>query len=220
LCMIHGVWAASASVADEIEGKTALTLLSKPVARRDFVLGKFVGIIWANLLLCIWLGTWLVMGVSYKAPYDEREGAEFAKCGIEYVAIWEIGFGEISHVIPGLLLAAMAATVLTSISVALSTRLPTLANLIICVAIYVIGNLISPVVQSQVIAKQFEIVVVIARVIATVVPVFEQFNINAAISAGQAVPAIYVAWTAVYCVVYCTVAMLVALTLFEDRDLA
>ncbi len=220
LCMIHGVWAASASVADEIEGKTALTLLSKPVARRDFVLGKFFGILWANVILAAWLGLWLVIGVAYKAPYDEREGAEFAKWGIEYVAIWEIGFNEISHVIPGIVLAFMAATVLTSISVALSTRLPTLANLIVCVAVYVVGNLISTVVQAQVFANQFEIVVVIARVIATVVPVFQQFNINAAIASGQAVPAVYVAWTAVYCVIYCSVAMLVALTLFEDRDLA
>src|SRR5262245_10692093 len=40
LCIFQAVWAASSSVADEVEGKTALTVLSKPVSRRDFILGK------------------------------------------------------------------------------------------------------------------------------------------------------------------------------------
>src|SRR5579864_5523873 len=35
---------ASSSVADEIEGKTAITLLSKPITRRQFIAGKFLGI--------------------------------------------------------------------------------------------------------------------------------------------------------------------------------
>ncbi len=35
---------ASSSVAEEIEGKTAITLLSKPINRRQFILGKFLGI--------------------------------------------------------------------------------------------------------------------------------------------------------------------------------
>src|SRR5262249_62091877 len=42
LCVLQSVWAASTSVSEEVEGKTALTVLSKPVSRRDFILGKFV----------------------------------------------------------------------------------------------------------------------------------------------------------------------------------
>ena len=41
LAILVAVWTASVSVADEIEGRTALTLLSKPISRREFVLGKF-----------------------------------------------------------------------------------------------------------------------------------------------------------------------------------
>ena len=48
LAILVAVWTASVSVADEIEGRTALTLLSKPISRREFVLGKFLGITWAN----------------------------------------------------------------------------------------------------------------------------------------------------------------------------
>ena len=50
LAILVAVWTASVSVADEIEGRTALTLLSKPISRRQFVLGKFLGIVWADVL--------------------------------------------------------------------------------------------------------------------------------------------------------------------------
>src|SRR5712671_383822 len=53
LALLVAVWTASVSVADEIDGRTALTLLSKPISRREFVLGKFLGIVWPILLMFI-----------------------------------------------------------------------------------------------------------------------------------------------------------------------
>src|SRR5689334_24418793 len=44
VCLLLALLTASSSVAEEIEGKTAITLLSKPINRRQFILGKFVGI--------------------------------------------------------------------------------------------------------------------------------------------------------------------------------
>ena len=43
-CMLLALLTASSTVADEIEGKTAITLLSKPITRRQFIVGKFLGI--------------------------------------------------------------------------------------------------------------------------------------------------------------------------------
>src|SRR3954453_22349483 len=48
---------ASSTVADEIEGKTAITLLSKPITRREFIIGKFLGIELGVLALFAILGT-------------------------------------------------------------------------------------------------------------------------------------------------------------------
>jgi hypothetical protein len=56
--------------------------------------------------------------------------------------------------------------------------------------------------------------------IAVVFPNLENFNIQAAVAAGVGVPVVYLTWALVYCLVYSTVAMLLALLLFEDRDLA
>ncbi|MGE3244256.1 MAG: ABC transporter permease, partial [Pirellulales bacterium] len=71
--ILVGLWTASVSVADEIEGKTAVTLLSKPISRREFVIGKFVGIVWALFLMFVVLGAILLVVVSYKIVYDARE---------------------------------------------------------------------------------------------------------------------------------------------------
>jgi len=76
LAVILAVWTASVSIADEIEGRTALTVLSKPVGRRQLILGKFVGIIVPVALVFILLGTFFLATVSYKISYDARESAK------------------------------------------------------------------------------------------------------------------------------------------------
>jgi hypothetical protein len=50
--------------------------------------------------------------------------------------------------------------------------------------------------------------------------VLDHFNVQASVAAGVNVPLDYLAWALVYCALYSTVAMLLALVLFEDRDLA
>ncbi len=120
--------------------------------------------------------------------------------------------------VPGLVLAFMETVVLTAISVAISTRLPMLPNLVICGSIYALGHLGPLIVQSSV--GQNEFVAFFGQLIALVLPVLDHFNIQAAVAGGVHVPPTYLAWAALYCVLYSAVAMLLALILFEDRDLA
>ena len=224
LCIIQAVWAASTSVAEEVEGKTALTVLSKPVSRRDFILGKFSGIGWAVGLMLVMLGLLFLVTVAYKPIYDAREGGYTLTA--EQLAHfqsdpnWQNCYVEMVQVIPGLVLVFMEVLVMAALSVAISTRLPALANFIISFAIYVLGHLTPLLVQSQVVANQLPPIIFFGRLIATVLPVLDHFNIQASVAAGVNVPTVYLLWSLVYCALYSTVAMLLALTLFEDRDLA
>lgn len=211
LSIIMALWTASVSISEEIEGRTALTLLSKPVGRREFILGKFLGILVPVAIMFLVLGAIFLASVSYKVVYDARESAladpTLADCQREML-----------QVAPGLLLAFMETIVLTAISVAISTRLPMLANLIICASIYVLGHLVPILANSAV--GQIEFVRFVANLLAAILPVLDHFNISAGISTGQQVPGEYLAWAGLYCLIYSAVAMLVALLLFEDRDLA
>jgi len=224
LCAIQAVWSASSSVADEVDGKTALTVLSKPVSRRDFILGKFAGIGWAVGLMMVMLGLLFLVTIAYKPIYDAREGGYTLTA--EQLAHfqsdpnWMNCFAEMVQVVPGLVLVFLEVLVMAALSVAISTRLPTLANFVISFSIYVLGHLTPLLVQSQEVAQQLPPVVFFGRLIATVLPVLDHFNVQASVAAGVPVPGVYLTWALVYCVLYSAVAMLLALTLFEDRDLA
>ncbi len=210
-CIFHAVWAASNSVAEEIDGRTALTVLSKPVSRRQFILGKFSGIAWTEFALFVMLGVWFLIIVAYKPIYDGRETSKLD-------TTWQNSFLEVVRTVPGLVLAFFETLVFIAISVAISTRLQMLANVSICFAIYALGHLTPLIVQSNL--GRLEPVDFIGRLIATVLPVLDHFNIQAAIAAGVAVPMKYLATAGLYCLIYCTIALMLALIMFEDRDLA
>jgi ABC-type transport system involved in multi-copper enzyme maturation permease subunit len=211
LAVILAVWTASVSIAEEIEGRTALTLLSKPIGRRQLIFGKFLGIIIPVTIVFILLGSFFLATVSYKISYDARETSKPAPTVEECL-------DEVLQVTPGLALGFMEAVMLASISVAISTRLPMMPNMIICFSIYVLGHLVPLLVNSSVGNNEF--VRFAGSFSAAVLPVFAHFNMETAISTGQVVLVAYIGWAALYCAVYCVVAMLLALLLFEDRDLA
>lgn len=211
LAAFQGVWSASSSISEEIEGKTALTILSKPIQRRSFVIGKFLGIFWVLMLMFVILGTIELGAVAYKPIYDGREIAAEAPT-------WQDCHLEMTRTIPGLAMAFMQAVVLTAISVALATRLPQLANLAVCFAIYVVGNLTTSLVSSA--EGSFEIVRFVANLIATIIPILEHFSLQAAIDAGNPITMSLLSGNLLYCLLYVLLAMFLALLLFEDRDLA
>jgi hypothetical protein len=215
-CMLLALLTASSTVADEIEGKTAITLLSKPINRRQFIIGKFLGIELGVLALYVLLGTLFAAGVFYKYEYDLREAAGGVA---ERAKQWE----QVMQIMPGLVLGFFEVTVLTSISVAISTRLPMLANLVVCILIFFLGHL-SPVLVEAANAPNSqvnELVGFMARLFAWALPSLEFFNAGPSISTGAVIPWMgYVLPAFGYCVLYSGAALLFAFLLFEDRDLA
>ena len=211
LAILFAVWTASVTIADEIEGKTALTLLSKPISRWQFIVGKYLGILWPVLLMFLLLGVVLLGTISYKVVYDARETSN-------PTPDWQICNAEVVSTTPGLALAFLEAALLTAVSVAISTRLPMLPNLVICGAVYTLGHLTPLIVQSS--AGENEFVAFFGRLISVVLPMLDHLNIQAAIAAGQPVPWIYLGWVSLYTLIYIVIMMLLAMILFEDRDLA
>lgn len=211
LAIIFALWTASTSVAQEIEGKTAITLLSKPISRRQFIIGKFVGILWPVVVMFVVLGVVLMATVSYKVVYDARETSNPQPQ-------WEECYEQMVKVPPGLVLSFLETAILAAISVAISTRLPMMPNLVICGAIYILGHLGPLIVASS--FGQIEFVAFAGRLISVVIPNLDNLNIQAAIAGGAPVPVNYLLWATAYAVIYCTAAMLAALILFEDRDVA
>ena len=211
LAMLQAVWSAGTSVSEEIEGRTALTVLSKPVSRRSFLLGKYAGIIMSVAVMFVIIGAVLLVLMSYKPIYDAREASKASP-------VWQVGFEEIMTTVPVLGLYFMQAMVIAAIAVALATRLPLLANLILCFVIYVIGNLTQPLVASA--QGENALVGFFGNLIAVIVPNLNIFNVQSAMDSGNQVPWIYLAGSFNYLVCFAVAIWMLAMLLFEDRDLA
>jgi hypothetical protein len=172
---LFGLLAAAISISEEIEGRTAITLMSKPINRRQFLLGKFVGILMACGAMTLVLGLNLNAALLVMPEFDpiNKDRAfdpmpEQAK-GIlgpvltasvppfgnpdargqakDIAAGTAMWFGETFAHGFGLALGFGQVMILVAIAAALATRLPFVVNLVICLAIYFLGHLAPVVVR-------------------------------------------------------------------------
>jgi len=202
---------ASVSVSQEIEGRTAMTVLSKPIARWEFIVGKFLGVVAPVLLMFFVLGFVFLCTVSYKVVYDGAEGGQVVRSA-------EACLIAVRQVVPGLTLRFIEAAIFAAISVTIATRLQMLANLSICMTVYAVGHLVPLMVQKT--EGSLETVKFVGQLISTVIPVLAWFDVQAGIVGDRDNWWEYVGHSALYGLFYCTFMLLLALVLFEDRDLA
>ena len=212
------LFAASVSIAEEIDGKTAITLLSKPMSRRSFIIGKYLGIMAGTAALFVLLSAVFAGCIVYKVGYEAKEGSQ------ESPAI-PVRLAELGSMAPGIVLAYMQVAVIAAFAVAFSTRLPVHWTVSACLAIYLLGNLSDMLVrfseQDGGKSAAVQAIGFMAKVFNIVLPSLSLFNIGAAISTNQPVPWVaYVLPAFGYCALCVGMALALALLMFEDRDLA
>ena len=251
LCsVIFGALAASISISEEIEGRTAITVMSKPITRRQFFLGKYFGV----LMACALLSALLIINLNFALlanpefdpinkdrafdPMPEQAKAEL----IPYVnkilpsgpprvfgqgaAMW---FGECFAHTFGVMLGFGQVMVLVAIATALATRLQFIVNLVIVVFVYLFGHL-APVVgrategMSGNQSTSSELVNFLAKLFGAILPALEFFNMGPAIIRETPLDLWafigYVLTVTIYSMIYTLICLIIGLLLFEDRDLA
>ncbi|HVK11668.1 MAG TPA: ABC transporter permease subunit [Gemmataceae bacterium] len=243
-----GLMTASIAVNEEIEGRTAITVISKPVSRRQFLIGKYLGILmacWIMALLLGWALTWalrirpdydplddVVDPMPYEvsewlAPKVDRlvptvEGSAMARG----IGVW---FGQtLAHHI-GMVRVFGAVMILLSICTALATRVQFVVNLVICLGFFLIGNL-SPIMVHVTDRPENEgnaalgLVRFIAQLFNAVFPSLDSFDMGPAIIRDTPLSTIsflgFVGTVLLYAAIYTAISILVGLLLFEDKDLA
>jgi ABC-type Na+ efflux pump permease subunit len=231
-----GVLTASISVSEEIEGRTAITLMSKPVSRRQFLLGKYAGILLASFAMTLFLGwllVWVVLLDLFPLPGIEPppDPAWTVSLGqqlfpgnpaehlIRGMALWTHDAGLAA---PNVLIGFCQVMVLVALAVALATRLPMVVTLSACLVIYFLGNLTS--ILTEVTRSGFRLVYFVAQLFDTLLPGLNLFDVGNAIVRDVPLPVDRYWWYALnvvfYGVIYSGIVLLFGLVLFEDRDLA
>jgi ABC-type Na+ efflux pump permease subunit len=140
LVLISTLFATSKSIFDEIEDRTMLTLMSKPVYKWEVLVGKFLGIILSTAIAIAILGAVMAVCLYWRIPgdnmlrtvsIDEREINQ----------IHDLRVMHLSGLLPSLVLMWLQISVLAAIGVALSTRFSLVVNLPAVLILYIAGNL-------------------------------------------------------------------------------
>lgn len=175
IAAVFGTLAASMSISEEIEGRTAVTLMSKPVSRRHFLIGKFLGIILAAGVLFALLGFFFEGITLFKPWWDKSDQPWWDQRNVTVVIPQEFpappwimnvlhrwalpvpaadllrGVLLWTHLMldisPGLVLGFSQVMVLIAIAVSLATRVPMVVNLVTVVVLYFLAHL-APVLVS------------------------------------------------------------------------
>ncbi len=244
LATVFGVLAACTSITEEIEGRTAVTLMSKPVSRRQFVLGKFLGILLAALLMFGLLGCYFEAVLRYKAWWDRLDpvptpdwiSATLVKLALpadltEFVAGICLWIDHTLEVLPGLILTFCQVMVLLAIAATLAIRVPMVVNICSVVAIYFFAHLIPNLlaISKKTLAQDpgsavGRVLSFMSQVFDVLLPNLSFFRISPALMTDTPLPTgpyyLYVGSVAFYGLLYTSIVLLLGLIFFENRDLA
>jgi len=233
--LVMALLSASRVVADEIDDRTMLTLMSKPVRRTEVIIGKFLGLL-LGCGLAIFLGCLAVaVAAWFMYPADEMEPI-FPEDWRTLEIIRPVQWMHALSIVPGAVTIFLQVAIMTAISVAISTRLGAVLNVVICAVLFVAGNLTGYL--QQVVKDAGAGWRALARVLNTLLPGLYQFNITDALAYRTVVfgpvPAdeetyfssiswstiwTFVGLDALYALCYITAAIALALALFRNREL-
>jgi ABC-type transport system involved in multi-copper enzyme maturation permease subunit len=245
LPVFFAVMSASSSISEEIEGRTAITLMSKPVSRRQFLLGKYVGIFLAAFVitnLLGWVFNWVILAKHWfdrldpvPPPFALVENiGRIVEPGslsdfLRGAGLWMYDAG---NTLPGLMLGFYQVMVLLAVAVALATRLPMVVTIPVCVVVYFLGHL-TPVlveVSKHRVASDpsgspvFKLINFMSQAFDVFLPALDRFSLGPSGVSDNPPPLHdllpYVGTVNVYATLYTVIVLLFGLVLFEDRDLA
>lgn len=243
LVLILTLFATSRSIYEEIEDRTMLTLMSKPVRKWEVLVGKYLGIILSALLAITVLGGILVLATWLRLPGDyQLRTSSIDENDIRQ--LWQMRAMHISGLIPSLVLMWLQISVLAAIGVALSTRFSLVVNLPVVIILYIAGNLtrfLFPISwgasdANTPLADRSIVVKAIAYLISLLLPYLETFDLRqktvyspiklagtmyASEPAGVTLGEIwsYTGVSAIYATCYAAFALAIGMLLFEGREL-
>ncbi len=177
----------------EVERRTIFTILSKPISRAEFLLGKYLGLV---------LTTWFQVGLM---------AVVFALTSLAVGAPFDLGFAAAFGLIGVELMVMVAVATLFS-----SFTTPLLASLF-SLGIYAVGHSTR---ELRMLGEQsnLEGVATVSALIHRVLPDLEAFNLTIAAVHGLAIPASDIWLPVAYGVAYTAALLCLAAMVFQRRD--
>ncbi len=191
--MLLVIFVGTSLVYREIEQRTIYTVLTQPLSRTQFLLGKFLGL-WGTVLVAV-----LILGALYMGVV-----------------------GMFASGVPGDLVVAVAlvgleGAILTAVAILFSTVASPFLSALFTFLVYVAGHLAS---DLSVLAKQAENpgLVLVTKLFSVVLPALHTFHVRDNVLAGIPVPPERILWCVLATLFYTGAALTAASLAFARRD--
>ena len=232
IVLVMTLFATSRSIFEEIEDRTMLTLMSKPIRRWEVLVGKYLGIIGAAALAIVIFGS-IIMFCTYFRIATDYQIRQYTMDEGDLKLLHDYRVMHLAGLVPSFVMVWLQISVLAAIGVALSTRFSLVVNLPTVILIYIAGNLtrfLFPLAGRTALVKAF------GYVASSLLPFLQVFDMRSLTlyhdigvpgtnyyGAPGAVP-LSVIWTGVllagaYGIAYATFALGAGMWLFETREL-
>lgn len=180
----------------EIERRTIYTVLSKPVQRYEFILGKFLGGIFTVFIMI------MAMGIVFLGVLATMEKG---------VVSWDMLMGVVMTFFQMMLLGALA--------IFFSTFATPVVNFFLTFGLFIVGNLST--VTESLTSNKNPLTRVLASVVHYVIPNFGNFNIqNKLIHPDVQIKdeTVFMTTNIIYAVIYSAVLLILAILVFDRRE--
>lgn len=180
----------------EIERRTIYTVLSKPVQRFEFVLGKFLGGLFTVFVMITAMGI-VFLGVLY---FQESRTFD-------------------PNMLKGVVLTFFQMMLLGAMSIFFSTFATPVVNFFMSAAIFVIGNMSS--VTDSLLNNKNGVTRIVASVVHFLLPNFGNFNLQNKLIHPQVKITnenVFILQNIVYAVIYSAVLLIMAILVFDRRE--
>lgn len=183
-------------VSKEIDRRTIYNILSKPVSRAEFILGKYLG-----LLLTLLVNTAIMTGGFYLALFYQKHSlglSDAAFLGAVYFILLQLA-------------------IVVGIALVFSCACTPVLSAVFTFCLYVIGNF-SGEIRALGEGSRSSLVGACASVLYYLLPNLGNFNVITQVAHEQPIPAYLWVGNSLYALLYVVVLVSIAVLVFEDRE--
>jgi ABC-type transport system involved in multi-copper enzyme maturation permease subunit len=194
-------------VSYDLERKTIYLILSKPIGKSQYILGKFVGLAVILLISSLVLGACSFLSVKL---------AIFSGGSMPQHFSWNTFFLSLGYQTLSLFIVLAIAFICISVTTNAFTAV------LLCMVAYFIGQNIEKVINIIIRGKMYEqnpLLLPLIKKVAWVFPNLAAFDLKTTAAYGLPVDAIYLFWTGIYGLSYIAVSLIVAMLIFQRREL-
>lgn len=211
----------------DIEDRILYTILSKPVPRLEYLVGKLIGVLMViGVSLAVMYGFFslillfqehnIIANEMARMSNSPRFTAEDRATEAAMIA----AYGPDLNLLVGVLAVFLKSSVLAAVTMLVSTfASSSLFTIIISFVIFLIGHFHKMTTEFWVVEKQGGwITQLLNKLLVLVIPDFQIFNITDSIAAGQTVPMSLIAHMSALALMYLIILTLASWFLFSDKE--